>query len=116
MRRCEGDVNVVIALFALITASIAAWRITRFFTVHPGQARGCADAGTGPSCIKALNRVSDLNDVFGWTAQTEYVCIVRASAPPLTAGQEVAAREFSLPRLLEREAKRKKPRGRGALA
>lgn len=62
----------------------------------------------GRPVLKTLIRVSDLDDVFGPTAQEAHVRRIRASAQPLQFEQKVAIRDVFLEHLLEREEKRKR--------
>ncbi|MGN0094815.1 MAG: hypothetical protein ACI38U_02015 [Corynebacterium sp.] len=65
----------------------------------------------GRPVIKTSIRVSDLNDVFGWTARDEHVRKIRESVRPFSQEQAAAIRQVFLEHLLEREAKRGRPSG-----
>lgn len=66
------------------------------------------DGRDGRPVLKTMIRVSDLEDVFGRTAQEDHVRRIRALAPPLTVEQKVAIRDVFLEHLLERDEKRKR--------
>lgn len=64
----------------------------------------------GRPVIRTLVRVSDLDDVFGWTAHAEHVRRIRESAPPLSDEQKAAIRKVFLDHLREREARQRSAR------
>lgn len=66
------------------------------------------DGRDGRPVLKTMIRVSDLEDVFGRTAQEDHVRRIRASAQPLTVEQKIAIRDVFLEHLLEREERRKR--------
>ena len=68
----------------------------------------------GRPVIKALIRVSDLNDAFGWTARDENVRKIRESASPWSDEQKTVIRQVFLDHLRDREAKRQGPGGAGS--
>jgi len=61
----------------------------------------------GRPVVKTLIHVSDLDDVFGWTAHERHVQKIRDAVPPLTEEQKAAIRKVFLDHLRDRDAKRR---------
>lgn len=65
--------------------------------------------------MKTSIRVSDLNDVFGWTAREAHVLAIRETATPFSEEQAAASRKVFLDHIREREAMRRRPGKPGSL-
>ena len=60
----------------------------------------------GGTRLRLWARVSELDEVFGHAAREEHVRRTRATAQPLTRGQESALRKVLPDHLAEKQAKR----------
>lgn len=81
--------------------------------INQGVLPACTEKVSGRDgrpVIKTMIRVSDLNDVFGWTAHDEHVRKIREAATPLTAEQKEAILNVCLEHLLDRERSGGMPR------
>lgn len=81
------------------------WRRIREGSLPARTAKVCGRDGR--PVVKTLIAVSDLDDVFGWTAHKRHVQRIRDTAPPLTEEQKAAIRKVFLDHLRDRDAKRR---------